>query len=213
MRESKLFRSRNKIRKAGTSLCVCAGLALLLSGTSFAQQETFQLDPAKTTVRFTLGDVLHTVHGRFQAKGGSVNFDSATGTSSGAFVIDATSGESGNDGRDRKMHKEILQSQKYPEISFSPTRIVGPVPTQGEGTVQMEGIFRLHGAEHPMTLSVPVEVSGNNLSAKLHFVIPYVAWGLKNPSTFILRVSDKVAIDIDAAGQLSGSQQDRTASK
>jgi hypothetical protein len=33
-------------------------------------------------------------------------------------------------------------------------------------------------------------------------VIPYVAWGLKNPSTFILRVSDKLDLDFDATGQL-----------
>jgi hypothetical protein len=34
-------------------------------------------------------------------------------------------------------------------------------------------------------------------------VLPYVAWGLKNPSTFILRVSDKLDLYIDATGRLS----------
>jgi hypothetical protein len=33
-------------------------------------------------------------------------------------------------------------------------------------------------------------------------VVPYVRWGLKNPSTFILRVSDKLDLDINATGRL-----------
>jgi hypothetical protein len=33
-----------------------------------------------------------------------------------------------------------------------------------------------------------------------------VQWGMKNPSTFILRVSDKVDLDIAASGRLT---QDR----
>jgi hypothetical protein len=33
--------------------------------------------------------------------------------------------------------------------------------------------------------------------------VPYIKWGLKNPSTFIFRVSDTVDISIQAVGQLS----------
>jgi hypothetical protein len=68
--------------------------------------------------------------------------------------------------------------------------------------VQLDGIFRLHGTEHPMTLTLPVQVKGTSLSARTPIVIPYVAWGPKNPSKFLLRVSDKVDIDITAAGRV-----------
>jgi hypothetical protein len=37
--------------------------------------------------------------------------------------VDATSGDTGNTGRDHKMHQEILESQRYPEIIFTPTRM------------------------------------------------------------------------------------------
>jgi polyisoprenoid-binding protein YceI len=154
----------------------------------------------KTTVTFVLGDVLHTVQGTFRAKGGTVVFNPSSGTASGAIVIDATSGESGNDSRDHKMHKEILESAKYPEITFSPTRISGNVAPGA--TVQLAGVFRIHGADHPLTLSVPISLSGEMLTATLHFEVPYVAWGMKNPSTFVLRVSKQVNITVVAIGHL-----------
>ena len=98
------------------------------------------------------------------------------------MVVDATSGDSGNQGRDRKMHKEMLESQRYPEITFTPSKMSGGVELQGGSNVQVDGILRLHGADHPVTLTVPVQVKGSTLSARNHLVIPYIEWGLKNPA-------------------------------
>jgi polyisoprenoid-binding protein YceI len=167
--------------------------------TGFAQQAVFELDPTKTTVQFTLGDVLHTVHGTFKAKSGKVMFDSS-GEANGAFVIDTTTGDTGNHVRDHKMHKEILESEKYPEALLTPTHITGAIALDGDSTVQLQGILRLHGSNHEMTLSVPIQANGTSLVAKLHFVIPYVDWGLKDPSNFLLRVSKQVEVDITAPG-------------
>src|SRR5271169_2614080 len=75
-----------------------------------AQEATLNFVPAQTTVDFTLGDVLHTVHGSFNLKTGQVRFDPATNAISGEIVVDAASGHTGSVGRDRKMHKEILES-------------------------------------------------------------------------------------------------------
>jgi len=176
--------------------------ALLAWATALrAQEATFELDPASTTVEFTLSATLHTVHGTFKAKSGSIRFDVASGGASGSFVIDATSGNSGNESRDHKMHEEVLESGKYPEIVFTPTRVVGTVPAQGDSTLQVQGKFRLHGADHEVTFSVPVHVNGNEVTAKTRFAVPYVAWGLKNPSTFVLRVSKEVEIEVSASGR------------
>ncbi len=193
------------------SRCITAGVLLAflfgVAAMAPAQEQSFELDPAKTTVSFTLGDVLHTVHGTFKAKSGTVRFDPSSGTASGSIVVDATSGDSGNSTRDHKMHKEILESDKYPEITFSPTRITGTV-TRGS-TVQVEGKFRIHGADHPLTLAVPIAMDGGDLTATLHFSVPYVAWGMKNPSTFILRVNKEVEIDIVAVGHLTAAAPPR----
>jgi polyisoprenoid-binding protein YceI len=167
-----------------------------------ARDMTVQLDPSATHIAFTLGDVLHTVHGTFQLKSGTVHFNPATGAASGLVVVDTASGDTGSKGRDRKMHKEILESARYPEATFTPNRVSGPFNAEGASTLQVSGIFRLHGTDHPVTLTFPVQVNGNSITMSTHMVIPYVRWGMKNPSTFILRVSDKLDLDINANGRL-----------
>ena len=173
--------------------------ALLCSGTSLlAEQKTFTLDPAQTKVEFTLGDVLHTVHGTFKLKRGNITLNDATGEASGELVVDATSGESGNKSRDKKMHKEILESAKYPEIVFTPQHFKGPLNPQGKSSLLIDGQFSIHGQAHPMTLTAETDVARGDASAATTFSVPYVKWGMKNPSTFILRVSDRVEISIHA---------------
>jgi len=164
---------------------------------------TLELDPANTKIEITLPAFAHTVHGNFSLKSGTVHFNPATGSASGLIVVDAASGNTGNDGRDHKMHTLVIESQRYPEITFTPNKLSGTVNLQGNSDVQVEGVLSLHGSDHPMTLPLTVQATGNNLTAKTHIVIPYVSWGLKNPSTFILRVSEKVDVDISASGKLS----------
>ena len=177
-------------------------LAFVCCGTAIAQAQELRLhfDPSKTTIAFTLGDVLHTVHGSFQLKSGDVQYQIATKSVTGNLIVDATSGQSGNHSRDRKMHKEILESARYPVISFHPDRVDGNVATLGTSNIQVHGMFSIHGADHELTLPIKVEVFPDHWTADSHFTIPYVKWGIKNPSTFVLRVSESVEIDVHASG-------------
>jgi len=180
--------------------------ALLLAALSIsaaAQDTAFQLDPAQTSVKFTLGDVLHTVRGTFQLKRGALRFEPASGKISGEVVVDATSGESGSGMRDRKMHKEVLESEQYPEISFRPDRIEGAVASQGKSSVKVHGMFNVHGVDREITVPADVEMSADHWTATVHFTVPYEKWGMKNPSTLFLRVKDSVEIDLVAAGTVA----------
>lgn len=174
-----------------------------LSAASSAQEFALQLDPQHTSVNFTLGDVLHTVRGTFRLKQGLLHFDPATGKLKGEIIVDARSGESGSGMRDRKMHREILESERYPEISFRPDRVDGAIALQGKSQVQVHGIFSIHGAEHELTVPAEVEMFPDHWNAALHFAVPYAKWGMKNPSTVFLRVNDSVDIDLTAAGTIA----------
>ena len=107
-----------------------------------------------------------------------------------------------NAGRDRKMHKDVLESQRYPEISFRPDRVDGKVSRQESSTVQVHGMFGIHGAEHEITVPVVVKLEADHWAASAHFKVPYVKWGMKRPNALFLRVGDTVDIDFRAAGGL-----------
>lgn len=192
-------------RDLGVFALAC--VALLGASKVAAQETVVELDPAQTQVSFTLADVLHTVHGTFKLKRGMVKFDPATGRASGLVVIDAASGDSGSHARDRKMHKDILESAKYPEITFAPDQVQGQVAPQGDFQAKVTGVFTMHGESHPLTLVVQAHRAGEGLTADTQFTIPYVSWGLKNPSTLFLRVNDTVDIAIHAAGQIKPAAQ------
>ena len=197
--------TRKAHKPAGFRTLGWAGSALLAVFviSAAAQDKAFQLDPAQTSVKFTLGDVLHTVRGTFQLKRGSLEIEPDSGKISGEIVVDAGSGESGSGMRDRKMSKEILESNRYPEIVFHPDRIEGAVARQGKSSVRVHGMFNIHGVDHEITVPAEVEMSAGHWTATVHFTVPYAKWGMKNPSTLFLRVNDSVEIDLVAAGNVA----------
>ena len=157
---------------------------------------SLDLDPAKTSVQFTLHDVLHTVHGTFQLESGSIHLDADSGKASGEIVVDVASGASGSDARDHRMHKEILQSQRYPLATFMPDHVDGKLAPQGQSQIDVHGVFQIHGADHELTLHFQLARAGGQYAASTHFAIPYIEWGMKNPSNFLLKVDKTVDVDI-----------------
>jgi len=177
--------------------------ATLSASIAQAQQQTFTLDPAQTKINFTVDSTLHTVHGDFRLKHGVIQFDNSSGTATGELVVDSASGESGSDGRDKKMHKDVLESPKYSDIVFTPQHLKGTVANEGKSTVQVEGLLTMHGKSKPVTMPLEVQLQNGAGSADGSFGVKYQEWGMKNPSTFILRVNDTVHIHVHAVGKIT----------
>jgi len=192
-------RQTRKLRSTLAALCC----ALLLATSALAQKPqtpfAVTLDPATTAIHWTLNTTLHTVHGTFKLKSGAFKIDPATGEASGLIVIDATSGESGDASRDKRMHAAILESPQYPTIAFRPTHVDGAIDLSATGPVTVSGIITLHGQEHPLQIAVNLHPQASAVALATHFTVPFVAWGLKDPSTFVFRTDKEVTLDIDAA--------------
>lgn len=179
-------------------------LALLLSLPLSAETLTFQLDPAKSTVQFTFGATLHTVRGSLRAKEGTIRLDPATGAAEGWVVLDATSAGTGNARRDRKMHEKILESRRFPDITFTVERISGTLKPGGRSDLQLHGTLDWHGTRRPLALPATALVNGDQVTATGAVTLRYMEWGLPDPSFLLLRVSKEVRVEIKASGRLSG---------
>ncbi|MDB5028214.1 MAG: hypothetical protein JWO66_1903 [Candidatus Eremiobacteraeota bacterium] len=163
---------------------------------------SLDLDPAQSTVTFTLGAFLHTVRGTFVLKQGAIRFDPATGQASGTVVVDLASGQSGDAKRDAHMRNDVLEVQTYPLAVFTPSRVQGQLADGKTAQLDVGGMLAIHGANHPVTLHVAVETKGTNMTAHTQLSVPYVQWGMKDPSTLLLRVGKTVEVDVTAAGQV-----------
>jgi polyisoprenoid-binding protein YceI len=166
-------------------------------------ETTLTLAPSQSKVHYILDTTLHTVHGTFNLKSGTLHFDPQTGKASGEIVVLASSGDSGNGSRDARMHKEILETGKFSEAIFHPTQIEGTVNPSGSSDVKLRGILTLHGADHEVTAQVHTTLTPDHFTATARFDIPYVSWGIKDPSNFLLKAKPVVNIDLELSGQLA----------
>lgn len=193
-------------RKSSRVEILAAILALLIAAHSAAALEaragTLVLDPSKTLIEFRLPGTLHTTHGTFKLSHGVIKGDPSNGGAEGEIVVDAASGDSGLGARDARMKDSILEVQKYPEVTFTPRHVDGRLASNGDFHARLDGVMSIHGAAHRLTIDVDGHLSGDDLTATTHFTIPYVEWGMEDPSLPLLSVSNSVDIDVATAGRV-----------
>ena len=181
-------------------------LPLALAPVAFAQHQTFTVNPNTSQVGFSLGGNTHHVDGSFHVQSGAIDFDRSRQSISGLVVVTAGSGNSGDQGRDKKMNTDVLDVSHFAEVSFVPKSYQGALAATGDSTIQVSGVFTLHGTPHDLTVPMQIHIDGATLTAKTHFTVPYVKWGLKDPSIFILKVAKEVDIDLTLIGSLFPSK-------
>jgi polyisoprenoid-binding protein YceI len=195
-----LTSSRNLLRNA--LLLIAAPLSPAILHAQDKAQAKLSLDTTRSEVHFTLTDALHTVHGTFHIQQGDVTFDPVTGKADGSILVDALSGKSGNSIRDHRMANDELKAPDYKTVAFAPTRFTGTFNPTGDSTLQVHGLFTLIGTPHEIDVPMQVQVSGDQIHAVGSFAVPYIQWGLKDPSTFMIKVEKEVHVDLDLTGTL-----------
>ena len=184
------------------SIAVLA-LAVLFAPAALAQHQTFVVNPDASEVKIALNTTHELVNGTFHIQSGAIEFDRSTPKMSGSVVVLAGSGKTGNGSRDKKMNKEILEVEQHATVSFEPKSYAGAIAPLGDSTIQVIGIFTLLGTAHEISIPVLVHLDGTTATAKAHFAVPYIQWGLKDPSILFWKADKDVAIDLFLTGPLS----------
>jgi hypothetical protein len=182
---------------------VVLALAVVLAPAVFAQHQTFAVNPDASEVKMKLNTTHEVVDGTFHVQSGSIDFDRTASHISGIVIVAAGSGKTGNDSRDKKMNKDILKVDQFATVSFAPKTYNGMIAALGDSTIQVSGVFTLLGTAHDLTIPMQIHIDRTKATAKAQFVVPYVQWGLKNPSFLIWKAENDVTIDLNLVGQIS----------
>lgn len=167
-----------------------------------AQEHVLILQAAKTSVTFTVKATGHDVEGALPFAFGHIRFDPETGVASGELTVDVRRSRTGNSLRDWEMHRSVLESERYPVAVFRPKRVQGTLAPSGTSDLVLAGIVIFHGSEHALNVPVRATISGDSVTAEAAFDVPYVAWGLRNPSMLFLQVSPVVAVTVRTEASL-----------
>lgn len=184
----------------------------LLSGLVFAphpapagEMLVVHLDPERSSLDFVLDATMHTVRGHLGEASGRIAFDPESGLATGEVVVDVSRADTGIERRDRKMHEKVLESDRFPTAVYTVERIDLPGSLQqGRNEIQLHGILDFHGSNHPVAVPAVVTLEGDRVSATGWLEVPYVDWGLPDPSFFVLRVGKTVRVELEVAGRLDG---------
>jgi polyisoprenoid-binding protein YceI len=159
-------------------------------------------DAAKTTIGYHLTGWPHVTSGTFKLKSGTIRVDPVSGRMLGSLVVDAASGDSGHSVRDARMNNSVLEVQSFPEIRFEPQQVESHGTPPGEFPVSVRGVMTIHGSTHPLTVVARVERHNDTVVVHCNFAIPYVAWGLKDPSILFFTVAREVDVEVTAVSHL-----------
>ncbi len=124
----------------------------LASAGVYAQSSTWTIDPAHSSVNFTVRHMgVSNVHGSLGGVKGTVNYNEKDITKSSVeTTIDATTISTGVDARDKDLKSaNYFEVEKYPTLTFKSTSI-----TNSGGKLQLIGDLTLHGVTKSVTLDL-----------------------------------------------------------
>jgi polyisoprenoid-binding protein YceI len=124
--------------------------AIALCGTAHAN-ETFGIDPARSTIAFKVRHLLGAAKGNFSKFSGTIVVDRDHPEQSSVTVkIDAASIDTGIAKRDEHLRSELFNVAKYPEMTFKSRR----VKQTGANSGEIAGDLTMHGITRAITLNV-----------------------------------------------------------
>jgi len=99
----------------------------------------------------------------------------------------------------RELREIVLETAKYPEITFNSTEVTGRVLTGGQYETNIGGDLTLHGVTRHIVIPATVTLSGNDLRARGEFTVNRGDYKVKATSAVhgLVRVRDKLKFTFD----------------
>ena len=178
------------------------------SVSSITTPAVYEINSAQSTASFIVDEVLggspKTVVGTTDQVAGQIAFDLADPTQAqlGTILIDARTLATDDEGRNRALGNQILNSDQYEYISFNPVELTGlPDDAQvGQSfTFQVIGDLTIKDTTRPATFEVTVTPAADGtLEGTASTVIRYADWNVSIPRVpFVASVDDNVALQLD----------------
>lgn len=173
-----------------------------------AEQIIAQIAQDESQARFLIDEVLNgedvTVVGATNQVAGELAVDpqNPDATQVGVIQINARTLATDNNFRDRAIKNQILNTDQYEFITFTPTEIVG-LPDNGEVgqryTFQIVGDLTIRDQTRQVTFDVTANpVSDTRLEGSANTTINYADFGITIPQVRqVAGVSDEVRLEID----------------
>jgi polyisoprenoid-binding protein YceI len=146
-----------------SSAIFAAGVLALLVGLasppSPARAAAFEIDPAHSSLGFSIRHVFTKVPGRFEKFGATLDFDEAAPEKSTIeFTIDATSVTTDVEKRDGHLKSaDFFNVEKYPTLVFKSTKVE---KTAEKNVYNVTGDFTMLGVTKPVTVRVEILGAG-----------------------------------------------------
>jgi len=102
----------------------------------------------------------------------------------------------------RAMREEVLETSRYPEISFRSTELAVTKITDNWFRVQPKGEMRLHGVTQPHGIDAQLRLSEADCRLSGDFLLSQTAFGVKRASALggAIKVKDELKFVFDLVG-------------
>ncbi|MES1937596.1 YceI family protein [Salinisphaera hydrothermalis] len=143
------------IWRRSTGLALAATVATAAHAAPDLKPGTYKIDISHTYAHFRINHMgLSTMHGRMDARKGTIRIGADPADSSVTMIFDPASVDTGDDSRDEHLRKMdgFFHVEEYPSITFKSTQVTFDGPDHSAAKVT--GKLTLHGVTRPVTLDV-----------------------------------------------------------
>lgn len=99
----------------------------------------------------------------------------------------------------RELREIVLETEKYPTITFKSTNVTGKLHPDGTFEAKIQGQLTMHGVTRGINIPARVSLAGNDLRAQGEFTVNRSDFNVKATSAFhgMVRVRNKLKFTFD----------------